>query len=42
MICRMGIAVLNPSYETDSTFDFNIRIFGAIVTPAGLGVASFC
>jgi hypothetical protein len=26
---------LNP------TFDFNIRIFGGIVAPAGLGVTSF-
>jgi hypothetical protein len=24
------------------TFDFNIRIFGAIVAPAGLGVAGCC
>jgi hypothetical protein len=38
----MGIASLNPSYETDSTFDFNIRIFGAIVAPAGSGVAGCC
>jgi hypothetical protein len=37
-----GFRFAQPIYETDSTFDFNIRIFGAILAPAGLGVTSFC